>query len=65
MRYMMTDKKYYGIPSDDEKKQRESHDGHRLITSVSAGKHFAKLSCMTCGNKFVKWLNKEDYYRYK
>lgn len=61
----MTEKKYYGIPSSDEKKKKERHDNHRLVASVSAGNHYAKLSCMSCGGVFVKWLNKEEYYMYK
>jgi hypothetical protein len=58
-------KTYYGIPNPDEKKPREDHDGHKLIVSPSPGKHYGRLSCMTCGNKFVRWLNKEQYQYYK
>lgn len=62
----MTDKKYYGIPSaNEEKKKKESHEGHRLLTSVTAGPHFAKLICVSCGGVFVKWLNREQYDMYK
>lgn len=60
----MTDKKqYYGIP--DEKKKRESHEGHHVLVTMTTGPHYAKLICATCGGKFVKWLNREQYQMYK
>jgi len=54
-------------PKRDEKPKSlpKEHDGHRLIAGPTAGPHFAKLSCMTCGGKFVKWLSKEQYQWYK
>jgi hypothetical protein len=62
----MTDKKYYGIPSKEEatKKKRE-HENHKLLTTMTTGPHYAKLICMSCGGKFVKWLTKEQYDMYK
>jgi hypothetical protein len=61
---MNNDKKYYGIPSN-EKKEKVSHENHKLVATPSAGKHYGKLLCMTCGGTFVRWLNKESYYMYK
>lgn len=63
---MKQQKTYYGIPNNKEKKSSyNEHMDHKLIVSVSTGPHYGKLSCMTCGNKFIKWLNKEQYYMYK
>ena len=56
-------KQYYGIPNIDEKPKRISHEGHKLIVSPTTGKYYAKVTCMTCGNKFVKWLTKEQYFK--
>lgn len=58
-------KKYYGIPNTEKKSSYNEHASHKLIVSVSAGPHYAKLSCVTCGNKFVKWLSKDQYFMYK
>jgi hypothetical protein len=41
------------------------HEGHHLLTTMTTGPHYAKLICMTCGGKFVKWLNREQYQMYK
>jgi hypothetical protein len=65
---MTTDKKYYGMPDDDKKKKkRESHDYHKLVVNMTTENgNYGKLTCMTCGNKFVKWLKtKEEFYMYK
>ena len=58
------DKKYYGIPSEEPQKKKREHENHKLITTMTTGPHYAKLICMSCGGKFVKWLTKEQYYMY-
>ena len=50
---------------DNPKSLPKEHDGHKLIASPSVGPHYAKLTCMSCGNKFVKWLSKEQYHWFK
>lgn len=52
-------------PKKEQKPLPKEHDDHRLITSITPGPHYAKLICATCGGKFVKWLNREQYFMYK
>lgn len=52
-------------PKKEGKPLPREHEGHRLLTTITAGPHYAKLICVSCGGKFVKWLNREQYDMYK
>lgn len=48
----------------DKKVNKHGHETHEL-KRVKTDNHFGKLICITCNNKFVKWLSQDEYFKYK
>lgn len=47
-----------------KKTKPHGHEQHDL-KRVKTEHHYGKLVCVTCNNKFVKWLGQEEYFTYK
>ena len=48
--------------SDKEKQFLGIHINHKLDrVQLQSGPHAGKLICITCKNKFLKWLSKEAF----
>lgn len=43
--------------------KKHGHENHEL-KRVKTEHHFGKLVCVTCGEKFVKWLSQDEYFKY-
>lgn len=46
-----------------KKVKPHGHEKHELKRVKTEG-HFGKLTCVTCGGKFVKWLSQDEYFKY-
>lgn len=46
-----------------KKTKKHGHESHEL-KRVKTEHHFGKLTCVTCGGKFVKWLSQDEYFKY-
>lgn len=46
-----------------KKIKKHGHEDHEL-KRVKTEHHFAKLVCVTCNDKFVKWLSRDEYFEY-
>ena len=45
------------------KTKTHGHESHQLKRVKTEG-HFGKLTCITCGGKFIKWLSRDEYFKY-
>lgn len=51
------------VPETKISKLPVEHSGHEL-KRVKTEHHFGKLTCVTCGGKFVKWVSQDEYFKY-
>jgi hypothetical protein len=42
----------------------ELHKDHKLVSVATPKPHYGKLVCVTCNNKFVKWVSADEFKQY-
>lgn len=45
-----------------KKYKAHGHESH-IIEKIKTEYHYGKLICVTCNNKFIKWLSQEEYFK--
>jgi hypothetical protein len=52
------------VPETKTHRTPELHKDHNLVSVAVPKPHYGKLVCVTCNNKFVKFVGEEEYRKY-